>query len=104
MYSGLRTGKGRQTGEEVASKVQLILEKKMHQRAAVRMQRGAIHESCCRIKKPRLGDSWIRIWEGVVGTKEGVKNVTLISDLEEFLNFSEGLFTVRFTRVVLQGP
>lgn len=39
-----------------------------------------------------------------MGREEGVKNVTLISGLGEYLNFSRRLFTAMFTRVAFQDP
>ena len=53
MQSDLRAGKGRLTSEEVTSRVQLILEKKVAQRVVMRMQRRTAYGSHDRVKKLR---------------------------------------------------
>lgn len=93
-----------QTVEEVTSKVQLILKKKMDQGVEENTKRGYLSQK-------REAEGWMHNWPWIRegggsqnGKKGSSQNVTLISGLGEFLNFSGRLFTVCFLEELFGDP
>lgn len=104
VQSDLRAGKGRLTSEEVTSRVQLILEKKVAQRVVMRMQRRTAYGSHDRVKKLRA--RWImgyRLGRGC-GEKRRSRECHLISTLEEFWNFSGRLSLLYLLAQLFRAP